>query len=142
MTTQTLLALDYGQKRIGLAVGNTLTKTTQALPPLTNIQGEIDWRKLNSVIKEWKVTKIILGEPLNQQGEETLMSAKIKKLGGVVSKKIALPVIFADERYSSSEADRMLRSTQQAGKKMKKSKILMRDSLAAQLIMQAYFEQN
>ncbi|MFT5258582.1 MAG: putative Holliday junction resolvase [Saprospiraceae bacterium] len=142
MVTETLLAIDYGTKRVGLAVGNTLTMTTQPLPPITNLQGKLDWLKLNAIIKEWRVKKLILGQPLNQQGEETEMSIKIRKLGTLMETKTLLSVAYADERYSSSEADRTIRSTLQAGKRLSKSKILMRDSLAAELIMQAYFEQN
>ncbi len=139
---QTLLAIDYGTKRFGLAVGNTLTMTTQAISPIENLSNKVNWPALKNVLHEWKINAVVLGEPLDAQGNATAMSKTIRAFGEELRHETELPVAYADERYSSSAADRSLRSVQQQGKKLKKKQILMRDSLAAELILQAYFEQN
>lgn len=139
---QTLLAIDYGIKRFGLAVGNTLTMTTQAITPIENLGSKVNWPKIDQVIQEWKIHAVVLGEPLSDAGETTVMSKKIRSFGDELHHHTHLPIVYADERYSSSQADQVLRSTQQQGKKLQKKHVLMRDSLAAELILQVYFEQN
>ncbi len=138
---KTYLAFDYGSKRTGLAVGNDLLRTTQALPALATAKdGKLPLAQIQQLIKEWKIAHLIFGAPLGAEGEATAMSKRIAKLGRSVAQQCALPVDFIDERYTSSEADRLLREQQQSGKKLSAKKIALRDSLAAELILQSYFK--
>jgi len=141
------LALDYGSKRTGLAVGNDLLCTAQALPAIAtrqlhNADGKIVLDTLKLLIQNWKIGHLVFGAPLNTDGEETAMSKRIRRLGHQFGNALALPVSFADERYSSSEADRLLRERQPAGKKLSTKSIALRDSIAAQLILETFFKQN
>ena len=141
---RTYLAFDYGSKRTGLAVGNDLTRTTQALPALNTrtlqqADGTLVLDTLRPLIKEWRIDHLVFGLPLDAQGQDTKLSRKITRLGEQLSAALELPVSYADERYTSGEADRLLRETQGAGKKFNAKKIALRDSVAAQLILETYF---
>ncbi len=138
------LAFDYGTKRTGLAVGNDLLYTAQPLPAIaTSLLRDADGKPVlttvQKIIDTWKIQHLIFGAPLDSQAQETDLSKRIKRFGHQLGNALALPVDFADERYSSSEADRLLRENQLAGKKFTAKKIALRDSIAAQLILEAYF---
>ena len=140
----TYLAFDYGAKRTGLAVGNDLLCTTQPLPAiattqLRNADGKLILETIQSIIKTWKINHLVFGAPLDADAQETTQSKRIKRIGHQLGNALALPVSFADERYSSSEADRMLRERQPTGKKLTAKNRALRDSIAAQLILEAYF---
>jgi len=136
----TFLAFDYGRKRTGLAVGNDLLRTAQPLPAMaTPKNGRLSLDAVRVLVKEWKITQLIFGAPLNAEGEETDMSKQIRKAGNRLAQELALPVNFVDERYSSGAADRLLRELQPAGRKLSTKKIALRDSLAAELILKTYF---
>lgn len=142
--SKTYLALDYGAKRTGLAVGNEITRTSQALPAILTRQfegadGKLSTGPLGAIIKTWQIDHLVFGEPLDADGAPTVISKRIRKLGGKLGILCALPVSFADERYSSSTADLILREQHQRGKKMTAKKVALRDSIAAQLILEAYF---
>ena len=141
---KTYLAFDYGTKRTGLAVGNDITYTAQALPAIATHLFEkpakqIGIGPIKKIITEWKVDELIFGEPLDMQGKETKSSKHIKMIGTQISTLLGLPVRFVDERYTSGAADQILRSQQQAGKILSQKKITLRDSIAAQLILECYF---
>ena len=104
---QTLMAFDFGEKRIGIAIGNTITKTTQ---PLTIIQhNNIDQRfeKIQTLILEWQPQQLIVGLPVHPDGTPHAMTEKAKRFGNQLKGRFNLPVTWVDERYSSVDvADR------------------------------------
>ncbi len=143
-TPKTYLAFDYGTKKIGLAIGNDLIGTAQPLPAIETARifksnGSIVTAVIGHLIGTWKVDHLVFGAPLNAAGQTTRMSQKIHKLGKALASELNLPVSFADERYSSATADHLLRAQQGRGKKISAKKIALRDSLAAQLILEGYF---
>ena len=143
----TYLALDYGTKRIGLAVGNDLIKSTQPLAAITTAQlhrsdNSIAPETILALIKSWNISHLVFGAPLDANGNETSLSKKIRKIGNQLSQVSGLPVSYADERYTSSSADRLLREHHPQGKKFSAKKIALRDSIAAQLILETYFSNN
>ena len=140
----TFLAFDYGTKRIGLAVGNDLICSTQPLPAMATRQlfpadGKTVSDELRNLIREWKVDHLVFGAPLDAEGEATQLSKRIRKIGNALGRQLDLPVSFADERYSSGAADRLMREHLPAGKRFSAKKIALRDSVAAELILQTYF---
>lgn len=144
---KTFLAFDFGTKRTGLAVGNDLLYSTQplaAIPTRQYLQANgkvaVDaLQAIEAIVRTWKVNHLIFGVPLNADGDETTLSKRIRKIGRSLAQQLDLPVNFVDERYSSGEADRVLRANQPAGKKFKQKQIALRDSVAAELILQTYF---
>ena len=140
----TYLAFDFGTQRTGLAVGNDLLRTTQAIPAintreLQHTDGSIKTDTVKALVREWKIGHLVFGLPLDAEGAETRLSRRIRQLGQQLAEQVQLPVSFADERYSSGSADRLLREGQAAGKRFGQRKIAARDSVAAQLILETFF---
>lgn len=102
--TLRLLIFDFGLKRIGVAVGQTLTGTAEALSPLFARDGIPHWQELEKVVSEWKPDAFLVGLPLNMDGTESDMSLRAKKFGNRLHGKLHKPIHFHDERLSSFEA--------------------------------------
>ncbi len=130
-----VLALDYGEKRIGMAIGNTLLKTSTPIKSL--IYGKNSpIPKINEVINDYEVVLLILGYPLNMDGTESPFSGKVKKFGKLLARETGLEVKLVDERLTSFEAEEMLKSIENDYKKRKKSI----DSVSAHIILSEYLE--
>ncbi len=139
---KTYLALDYGLRRIGLASGNSLTQTTQGLSAISANNGTPNWQALQQIINQWQPDALVVGEPLGPDGEPTQFSKQVRQFGGTLGEQTALPVYYANERYTSRHAEELLRETVAAGKRFNRRKIAAKDSLAAELILQTFFSHN
>jgi putative Holliday junction resolvase len=98
----TILAFDYGTRRIGVAVGNTETKVSQALKTIAAANAEILFQELENLIKEWQPDQIVVGLPTHPDGSEHEMTAKSKRFGNQLHGRFNLPVSWVDERYTSA----------------------------------------
>lgn len=130
-----ILAIDYGKKRIGLAVSSTYTIITPLESILTDIP-ESMFAKIFEIIKEYSVDKIVLGLPLNMDDTESGMTKEVRSFAVVIEKKFQIKVNFADERLTSKDAESKLALTEKNWRKRKK-KI---DSVSACLILQNYLD--
>ncbi len=137
-----LLAFDPGAKRIGVATGNRKTGTTQALPVLHARNGEPDWREISLLIDEWQPETLVVGFPLHLDGTESEISRKCRTFAQKLEKKTQLPVILVDERLTSASADSLIRDSAEAGKSLSRRRQEWRDSLAAELILGTYINEN
>ena len=99
-----LLCFDYGEKKIGIASGQTLTNTATALCIISAVNGQPDWQKVESLIKEWQPEQLIVGLPLNMDGSESALSKKARKFANRLHGRFGLNVEMMDERLSSREA--------------------------------------
>ena len=142
MTTNRILSFDFGLKRIGVATGNRRTKTAQALSTLPASNGQPNWRALDNILQQWKPALLVVGLPLAMDGSESIMSSAARKFGARLSEHTGLTVNFVDERLTSVTAKRILRESVEPGKKMTKKRVGAIDNLAAQLILQTYFDDN
>ena len=132
---RTLLGFDFGTKRIGVAVGQELTRTATALATLTSPDGGPDWQEITRLIEEWQPDALVVGLPLNLDGSESESSRLARRFGNRLAGRYNLPVFTADERLSSTEAEAIL--AEQGP--VEKADI---DKLAAQLILQSWLEAN
>ena len=137
-----VVGIDFGIKRIGLAIGNTLTRTAQPLAHVSCLGTGPDWNQLDQIIDEWKPELVVVGLPISMSGEETDMSRLARAFAEELEQRCGRPVEFMDERLTSSEADNIIRSNTPEGKKIDKGGSGKRDSIAAQLIVQSYLEDN
>jgi putative Holliday junction resolvase len=137
-----ILSFDFGLKRIGVATGTLKTKTSQALSTLRAKAGEPDSRELKKLLDDWKPELLVVGLPLSMDGSESTMSGAARQFGKKISEYSGLPVHFVDERLSSVSADNLLQDLISPGKKKTRKHIGARDNLAAQLILQTYFDDN
>jgi len=128
----TLLAFDYGEKRIGVAVGNMLTRQARALVVVPNTNREYRFEALGKLIGEWKPDALIVGLPLHPDGTPHDMTRLAKRFGNQLNGRFNLPVAWVDERYSSVQAAADLRD---AG-----VRVDMIDAEAARIILQQYLD--
>jgi putative holliday junction resolvase len=128
----TLLAFDYGEKRIGVAVGNSLTRSARPLVVLQNRNREYRFEVIGKLIDEWKPDALVVGLPMHPDGTPHERTQLAKRFGNQLNGRFSLPVSWVDERYSSVEAEAGIRSgSRQAG---------MLDAEAACIILQQYLD--
>lgn len=132
----TVLAFDFGEKRIGVATGETLLGSAH---PLTVIRAESNderFAAIGKLIAEWRPEQLVVGLPTHVDGTPHEMTRLARKFAERLKKRFDLPVFMADERLSSLDAEARLRET---GRNAKSAKPLL-DAVAAQLILQTWFE--
>ena len=127
-----LLAFDFGLKRIGIAVGQTVTKTARPLVTLNANQGVPQWDALNKLIKTWQPDGLVIGIPLNMDGTEQHLTQLARGFAKQLSERFKLPIYEMDERLSTKDARERL-FMQGGYKALQKGQV---DSVAAQLILQ------
>jgi len=132
----TLLAFDYGEKRIGVAVGNSLTRSARALVVVQNRSREYRFAELGKLIAQWKPDALVVGLPMHPDGTPHEMTQLAKRFGNQLNGRFNLPVTWVDERYSSVEAEAGMRAHARAGK----PRTEMLDAEAACIILQQYFD--
>ena len=127
----TLLAFDFGTQKIGLAVGQTVTLTTTALPEIKATNGQPNWDQLADIINEWQPDGFVVGLPLLMDGSEFDMTQRARKFANRLHGRFGKPCFTMDERLSSFEARETARQTRQRQERV--------DSIAASLILQTWF---
>lgn len=129
------MALDYGQKRIGLAISDELLLTARPLATLVRRNRRDDLRRLRELARAEGVARIIVGHPLNLDGTAGSMAAEAARFALRLQKELGLPVELADERLSTWEAARTLKETRSRGKSPAKA-----DDVAAAVILRQYLQ--
>ena len=134
-----ILGIDYGSKRIGLAIGQSLTGSAS---PLRVIANDNDlWLTLKNILHEWRIQRIVVGLPLNKDGSDQKFTVKTRKFAETLELKHAVPVELHDERYTSFAAERAFQEQRAAGNKKSKDKDQI-DAMAAQIILQSWLDEN
>ena len=121
--SQTILAFDFGEKRIGVAVGNTITKTSEPLKIIQEKNQQDKFQAIEKLIQEWQPQILVVGLPTHPDGAEHEMTQKAKRFGNQLKGRFQKEVVLVDERYTSVSVE--------GGN----------DALAAQLILQQYLDQ-
>lgn len=104
-----ILALDYGVKKMGMALGNTITQTARAFDILAMNNGQPDWDNLIGIIKVWGVAQVVVGLPLNMDGTSSMLSKRAHKFARrlahrIMEQHLPVTVSLCDERLTSIEA--------------------------------------
>jgi putative holliday junction resolvase len=131
-----IMAIDFGSKRIGLAVTDELGMTAQGLPTLHRTNKRNDFDQLRRTIKQYTVAEIVMGLPLRMSGEAGIQAEKVEAFAEELRARFKLPVHLFDERLTSVEANRVLDEADVGGRNRKN----VVDQLAAVLILQAVME--
>jgi putative holliday junction resolvase len=137
MSLVKVLSIDFGEKRIGLAVGDTESKIASPLQTIKNSGYENNCNSIKLIVKEWGISRIIIGVP--QLYKEQEINKKIVNFSKILKKNLNLDVIFYNEDFSSNYAQAELAAQMKAGRKKKINKEEI-DRIAAALILQSYFE--
>ncbi|GAA3926970.1 Holliday junction resolvase RuvX [Litoribacillus peritrichatus] len=103
------LSFDYGIKRIGVAIGQTITGTASELAPLKAKDGIPNWQDIEKLIKEWQPDVLLIGLPLNMDGTESEMSKRARKFANRLHGRFGKPFEMVDERLTSEEVKYELR---------------------------------
>jgi putative Holliday junction resolvase len=132
----TILAFDFGEKRIGVATGETMLKVAHPLTTINAEENDAKFTQITALIAEWRPSLLVVGLPMHMDGEAHLLTQLSKKFAQRLEGRFNLPIIMVDERLSSVEATRNL---SEAGIKGIKQKAML-DAVAAQSILQFYFD--
>ena len=131
-----ILGLDYGEKRIGVAICDELGFTAQGLPTIIRKTKKHDWEILGNLIRNYKVEKIVIGYPVRLDGSEGIQCEKVNRFSALLEKTFFLPVVKWPETLSTKEAEEILINSGVRWEKRKK----MVDKLAACIILQGYLD--
>ncbi len=126
MTTDTYICFDYGEKRIGTAVGQTLTATASPLEIITVKNGKPDWQKISNLIRDWQPLALIVGLPLEMDGSGQELTELAEKFSRQLKGRFKLTVHNADERLSTYEAKKRTKDLKEL------------DNVAAQVILESW----
>ena len=122
-----VMAFDYGARRVGVAVGNSVTQVGQALKTIAALNTDVLFQNIELLVKEWQPDQLVVGRPVHPDGTEHEMTAKASRFGNQLHGRLKLPVNWVDERYTSAILENDPK---------------MRDNLDAQsaaLILEQYF---
>jgi putative Holliday junction resolvase len=133
---QRILALDFGTRRIGLAVSDPLGITAQGLPTLLRKNKRTDLAQLKAVLDRNRVGEIVVGLPLRLSGADSSSTEKAREFAEMLKKEFSLPVHLWDERFTSVEANRVLRESEMSIRKRGEAV----DMMSAVLILTAFLE--
>jgi len=131
-----VMALDVGDKTIGVAISDALLLTAQARPTIRRKAPESDIRILRTLAEENEVHEIVVGQPLHMDGQESRQGRKIAQFAADIQKALAIPVVFWDERLTSFAAEQHL---EEMGLNWRKRREHV-DKIAAMIILQNYLD--
>ncbi|MCG6976001.1 MAG: Holliday junction resolvase RuvX [Acidiferrobacterales bacterium] len=138
MGSNNILGFDYGEKTIGVAVGNSASGQAHPLANVRVIRGQPEWEKISSLIDEWRPAALVVGLPLNMDGSENPVTPKARKFGNRLNGRYNLPVHMVDERLTTRDARTELYN---AGVTERRHKPVL-DKLAAQSILQTFLTEH
>lgn len=134
--SQTVLAFDYGTKSIGVAVGQSLTGTASPLKALKANDGIPNWQQIEALLNEWQPDYLVVGLPLNMDGTEQPLTARVHKFVNRLHGRFGVQVKTQDERLTTVESRSQL-FAEGGYRKLSKDAV---DSQSAKLILESWFE--
>ena len=135
---QSLFAIDYGTRKLGIASGQSLTRTAMGIAVLPVKHGEPDWQALDKLVNEWKPQAFVIGMPFNMDGSENSMTARVHAFMLALNTRYDLPCHSLDERLSTREAREISRTNASLlGKRYNERTEV--DAMAAQLLLESWF---
>ncbi len=132
-----VLGFDYGARRIGVAAGQRVTGTAQAVAVVGHVAGEPDWAAIARLVRAWQPQALVVGLPLALGGEEQPSTRAARAFAAELFRRSGLPVHLHDERMSSQEAARRFAAARAAGQRPRRDAALL-DAMAAQVIVESY----
>ena len=130
------ICFDYGRRRIGVAVGQTITGTAQAETVLNWDAVSLPWNHIEKLIQSWHPDKIVVGKPCNMDGTPHEITEAATDFAQQLSEKFGADVRMMDERLSSKEAEELYKSQRADGRKRSKKAPI--DALAAKVILESW----
>lgn len=135
-TPRTILAFDFGLRRIGVAIGQDVTGSASPVGVVANRDSGVDHEAIAALIREWRPTSLVVGMPAHADGSPSEIQVPVRAFIGELE-RYGLPIDTVDERYTSIEAERVLKEARAAGTRGRISKEMI-DSAAAVFIAERY----
>ena len=132
----TVLAFDFGTRRIGVAVGNTLMRTAHALATIDAAREDARFATIGALVDEWRPDRFVVGLPVHADGTPHAMTRRAREFAAELSRRFARPAALVDERHTSEVARQALAASGRGGRASRG----LRDQVAAQIILQAWFD--
>jgi putative Holliday junction resolvase len=137
---QVILSVDFGLKRIGIASGDTLTRTAHPRTTIVNGHAGPDWPALDRILADTRPARIAVGEPYNADGSESPLTGAARRFAAELARRCGLPVDLVDERWSSQDAEERLRDERASGDRRRRVTREAIDAAAAAVILERWFE--
>jgi putative Holliday junction resolvase len=132
----TLLAFDFGTRRIGIALGTARLGSARPLTTIESERNDARFAAIDALVAEWKPDRLVVGLPVHADGTAHDMTARARRFARQLAARYGLPVAEVDERYTSEVAAAQLRTEGRGGRDRRS----MRDAVSAQIILQAYLD--
>jgi putative holliday junction resolvase len=136
----TILAFDYGIKRIGVACGNTFTRSARPLKTLNN-GASIPWLDIAAIVRDYTPSKFIVGLPYNMDGTDTSLSQTVRSFAAELGTRFNCEAILIDERLSSRAAAEELRDARASGEQRRRVARADIDMTAAKVLLEQWLNQ-
>lgn len=137
--TVCVLGFDVGARRIGVAVGNTLSQSARALSVVDVGESGPDWRRIESLVNEWRPQRLVVGEPLTLEGESQPATQRARRFAHEAGTRFGLAVDLVDERSSSREADQRFAERRRHGQARRRDAATL-DAVAAEIIVERWLQ--
>ena len=137
--TVCVLGFDVGARRIGVAVGNTLSQTARPLAMIDVGERGADWQRIEALVREWRPGRLIVGEPLTLDGEVQPATERARGFARQLAQRTELPVDMVDERSSSREADQRFAERRRQGTARRRDAAAL-DAVAAEIIVERWLQ--
>lgn len=138
---RTIVAFDYGLRRIGIAVGNTLTSTAAPLETIDARDGEADWTAIAAVLRSYAPSVCLVGIPYNMDGSDTSLTQRARSFAARLADLGRIDVVLVDERLSSHAAQEILRERRQTGQLKRRVRSGDVDRMAATVLLQQWLHE-
>ncbi|MBS0581430.1 MAG: Holliday junction resolvase RuvX [Proteobacteria bacterium] len=136
---ETVLAFDFGLKRIGIASGDSLTRAAAPRPAAVSGPAGPDWAAITRQVRDLGPARLVVGAPYNVDGSESALTVAARGFAAELARRFALPVHLVDERFSSLEATAALKSRRASGERRRRVQRADIDSAAAAVILGRWF---
>ena len=136
-----VVALDFGRKRIGIASGDTLTRSAHPRTTVSNGPQGPDWKAIERVLADTRPARIAVGEPYNADGSVSPLTDAARRFATELATRSSLPVDLVDERWSSQDAEERLREQRASGERRRRVTREDVDAAAAAVILERWFVQ-
>jgi putative Holliday junction resolvase len=133
------LAFDFGLRRIGVACGDTVSRSAAPLDAVPVTSGGPRWETIEALLREWQPSLAVVGLPYNVDGSDSAMTVAAREFAADLGHRYRLPVVLVDERYSSREAEARLKSARASGLRRRRVAKADVDAAAACIILERWF---
>ena len=132
-----IMAFDFGNKNIGIAIGQEITRTASTFYSISANNGQPDWLELDMIINEWNPNLFVVGDPLNMDGTRSRIQDSCDKFSNALNKRYDIDIERTDERLTSREARDRIENIQMGIRDSKN-----KHSISAQIILEDWFRSN